>query len=1199
MPSRIPNRAAFRHNRPMPQLHGRHPLYSFLLCFHAARPAVLAVAALLVLAAQGRLFAAPADDASNPPLPSQETLLSGSDWKLGSFAMGEGEAAGAYKPAFNDSAFRSVTVPGEVQLQTGLKGKDLYLQSKALNLINNKEWWYRKTFTVPAADRGKLLRLQFDGVDYYSTIWLNGEKIGAHEGMAEGFSFDVSRQIRYGAENVLVVKTTCPWLPKDRGLTEIVKSSFNLDIPQTLPKPPYFLGGSWGGIPVYGNMSLTMGLYRDVKLLVSEPVVIENLYVYTRSLNPGGSATLEISGNAKNYGDGQGEASIGFAISPQNFAGDTLPLPAKTLDIKPGDNPFTLEFVVRNPHLWWTWDLGKQNLYRIDARLHPGAGGQGNSARTVFGIRTITRDASFSYQLNGQRLFLRGVWYPMSDYYPSRATNETYERDLKELRATYANHLVTQVIEKQDFFDECDKLGLLIFVQMPFSQFGPYEVVAEGNPRREPFIANARMQARGMVLALRTHPSVVQWSPLAEARDSGKWAGPQEGYDFFIAEMQKVITKLSPDTIFHPSLCDLGEHHTWNANYRFYNHFQPLLVSEYGEISPPSMETFKEALTPGQMWSEKNPRRIFHMPVDLQAYTYWTAWEYNDNGFGVFNMFRELHTYIDQDPRSAQELVDGLQLQHAFTLSYATQAFRRKMHNPINGIRTWAYRDIYPGVQFGMVDSNGIPKMNYYFYKRAQKPLAVSFKYEPELESQASGKRLLIPVWIASDLRHPMPLSVATEILTTSGQVVWSKTFAAEAAPDSARQIGRVDWVTPDKPGVYLLRGRATEKNGALATVNTMFIKVAPRAFPKAPRVLLIGWNRYTQPIAAILDALGAKVDVIDESSLDRLAELSDAAAIRARYDVVWLAPLDHFWKLVTPAIGNGLVEAVRQGVGFIHSGGNASFHGGEAVAACLDLTPLAGLLPVRLRSANEDTVYPPYEAGQPLPIGVATIKEIRAADPGWTDAGLHVYGIEGYNWVDPKPQAKVELTVEGRPLLATGAYGKGRTVVFTGFTPAWKAPGEDFLDEQFDNLPVTRAYFVLFGEMLAAATGQQPALPLATVLAARQKPLFQMLKEQPATTMRANVAAATANGHDVSLAIHLTNGKNYARLVRMRMVWDGPQPYLSLYGDNYFDLLPGEQKEISLQLEFPGNLHAPAHGKLLVAGSNLPQSEIPVTVNP
>jgi beta-mannosidase len=1088
-----------------------------------------------------------------------------------------------------------------VQLQTGLKGKDLFLQSKALNLINNQEWWYRKTFTVPAADQGKLVRLRFDAVDYFSTVWLNGEKLGDHDGAAEGFSFDISKQVKFGAENTVVVKVTCPWLPKDRSLMEYAKNPFNLPIPETLPKPPYALGGGWGGIPVYGNMSLTMGVIRDVKLEVSEPVVVEDLFVYTKSLNADGSATIEIAGNAKNYRDGTGEAKIDFDLTPENFKAETIHVPAKALSIQPGDNQFTVEMVVRNPQLWWTWDLGPQNLYRVDARLTSGAGGGGNSASTVFGIRTIERDENLSYRLNGKRLFLRGVWYAMSEYYPSRSNRQSYERDLRLLRASYANHLVTQVPQKQAFYSLCDELGVLVLFEFPFPQFGPYSVLAAGNPRREPFLKNAKEQVQAIVKELRAHPSIVQWSPLAEAHEAdGKWAGPQEGYDFFIAEMKKTIQALSPDTIFHASLCDLGEHHIWNENYRDVFDFQPLMVSEYGEISPPVMETFKEALTADEIWSEKNPRRIYNMPVDLQAYMYWTAWEYNDIGMGVLNMFKEAHTYIDQNIGSAQELVDDLQLTHAYKDSYATEAFRRKMHAPINGIRTWAFRDVYPGIQYGMVDSNGIPKMNYYFYKRAQQPLAVSFAYKSSLESQVSGKRLQIPVWVANEYRRALALKVDAEILTTEGDVVWSKSFDAEALPDASQQVGVVDWVTPDVPGVYILRGRATEKNGTLATVNTAFIKVTPKAFANSPRVLVIGWKRFTTPIASILEALGARVDVIDEASLERLAELKNANALRANYDVVWLAPLDHFWKLVEPAMGDGLAEAVRQGVGFVHSGGNSAFHGGDARPADLDLTRLGELLPVKLRTANEDVVYPAYTAGQALPLSAARIHEIAAADPAWTDAGLNEFGVEGYNQVDALPEGKVELTIEGHPLLATGRYGQGRTVAFTGFTPSWDAPGTDYLDEQFDNLPQTRAYFGLFSEMLAAATGSRPAMNWKQVLAAREKPLFQMLKEQPAATVEtAAPVEAKADGDSTTLALTVKNGKNYARLVRLRIEWDGPQPYISLYGDNYFDLLPGESKSISLELKFPEKLDAPAHGRLIVAGSNLAATEIPVPVNP
>jgi hypothetical protein len=522
------------------------------------------------------------------------------------------------------------------------------------------------------------------------------------------------------------------------------------------------------------------------------------------------------------------------------------------------------------------------------------------------------------------------------------------------------------------------------------------------------------------------------------------------------------------------------------------------------------------------------------------------------------------------------------------------------MYAPINGIRTWAYRDIYPGTQFGMVDSNGIPKMNYYFYKRAQERLALSFAYESALESQVSGKRLQIPAWIANEYRHEASLDVRCEILTPKGEVVWGKSFQATVPGDASKLVGTVDWVTPDAPGVYILRGRAGERGGDLATTNTTYVKVAPRVFAKAHRVLLIGWSQFTRPIASMLEAMGATVDGVNEALLDRLTELRSPDAIRQKYDVIWLAPLDHFWKLVDSRLGDALVSGVGQGVGFIHSGGNAAFHGGAAVPACLELTRLAELLPIKLRTENEDVVYPAYEAGQELPLALGRIKDIQVTDVAWTDAGLREFGIPGFNMVDRAPEGKVVMTVDGRPLLITGQYGQGRTVAFTGFTPSWESLGADFLDEQFVNIPATRAYFGIFAQMLAAATGDHPLTGYAEVLAAREKPLFQMLKElAPARLEAGRTIETKATGGRAKIMVDLRNVASYARLVRLRAEWEGLEPYMSLYADNYFDLLPGEPRAISVELAFPENITRPVRGRLIVEGSNVAPSEIPITVNP
>src|SRR5215469_2747982 len=372
--------------------------------------------------------------ASAVPSPStSQILLTGDDWKLGAFEMGDGEKQDAYLANFDDHAFRAVHVPGEVQLQIGLRGMDLYYQSKSLTLINQKEWWYRKQFFVSKKEVGKLLRLQFDGVDYFASVWLNGEKLGDHEGAYAPFSFDVTGKIRFDKTNVLAVKVTCPWVPKGRGFLEYMKGDWTALDPENqmhTNQPPFFFGPYWDGIPADGNAAFPMGLSREVRLVRSGFSVIDDLFVSTKSLNPDGSATLGMSGTLKNYAPGDVKATLKLQISAENFQGESITLPSQTLTLHPGENAVSLQANVNDAKLWWTWDLGDQNLYKLSAALVLENNNVSDTRQTVFGIRTIALKSDMSYWLNGKRLFLKGAWYPMSDYYGSKPTRETFEKDL-------------------------------------------------------------------------------------------------------------------------------------------------------------------------------------------------------------------------------------------------------------------------------------------------------------------------------------------------------------------------------------------------------------------------------------------------------------------------------------------------------------------------------------------------------------------------------------------------------------------------------------------------------------------------------------------------------------------------------------------------------------------------------------------------
>jgi beta-mannosidase len=1189
---------------------------------------VLALVFAGVALASGPYALAQSAARSTGPAITKEFVLSGDDWKLGSFEMEEGEKQGGFLPDFDDHAFKGVAVPGEVQRQIGLHDMDLYYQSKTLTLVNQKEWWYRKQFLVNRSESGKLLRLMFDGVDYFASVWLNGEKLGEHEGSYVSFSYDVTGKIRFGEPNTLAVKVTCPWLPKGRGFLEYMKGDWTTIDPQSQPhinQPPFFFGPYWDGIPADGNAAFPMGIWRDVRLVSSGFSVIEDLFVSTKSLNGDGSATLTISGTVRNYSDRDVRVALNLKIMPENFAGESLPLPEQTLLLHPGRNSVVLESIIKNPHLWWTWDTGEPNLYKLTGALSLDHRTELDTHEVLFGIRTISVRADMSYWLNGKRLFLKGAWYPMSDYFGSKPTRETFLKDLQLLRAANMNHLVAfTVVEKPEFYELCDQLGILEIFEFPFNQDGPVDVLSYSNPRREAFVQESLRQVRQIILALRSHPSIIEWAAFAEAHAKGGgwgvggWDFEQYGYGPYSEAIGKLVGDLDPGTIYHPSLCDMGEQHFWMGNAGMGNtdsynqHFQAHtgFVSEYGSLSLPVLESLEKELTPEDMWSERNNNvpRWHNLPINISAYSYLSSFDYD----GVASLLDRVDQYVDRHIGSLQDLVDDSQLYQAFLMRYATDAYRRKKYQPVNGTRFWDYGEVWPGIRWGILDYFRVPKMSYYYLKQSQARFTVNFEYEQALESQPSGTRLKIPIWILNDYPQEFTVKLTCQIEDLSGRVVWSKDFDGSVPADGKKEMGTVEWVAPDTPGVYVLRGQAGAGNGQLEASTSTFIKVTPKLFSRQVNVLLIGQKKYSTPIAEMIRAMGVNADVIDEQSLDELARLKDVGKIRERYDVVWLAAFDSLWKFLDSREAEGLREAIRKGVGFVHTGGRGSFHGGFGEGACLDFTPLADVLPVSVQT-RYDLVFDQANQRTNMFSEFTPIKGIRLLQNGeaqWSDGGLSTFGLPGFNETALKPSAREIFSISGHPLLALGGYGQGHVVAFTGFTPAYNEQHAEWdekvvypylLDQELYRNPITEAYFKLFMQMLASASGEKPQTTYDSLLAAREKPLFEILKDLPAAAIEVPGSADVRKSEDgVHFSFRITNGDHYARLLRVRAEWDATSsntPYLVLFNDNYFDLAPSESRTVEGTAFFSKQENRPISGRFIVKGSNAAAKEVSIRI--
>ena len=70
--------------------------------------------------------------------------------------------------------------------------------------------WYGKTFIVPEDMKGEKLFLYFEGIDYISEVWINGEYLGFHEGMFNPFEYDITPYVHWEGENLILVRDNAP-----------------------------------------------------------------------------------------------------------------------------------------------------------------------------------------------------------------------------------------------------------------------------------------------------------------------------------------------------------------------------------------------------------------------------------------------------------------------------------------------------------------------------------------------------------------------------------------------------------------------------------------------------------------------------------------------------------------------------------------------------------------------------------------------------------------------------------------------------------------------------------------------------------------------------------------------------------------------------------------------------------------------------
>ncbi len=341
------------------------------------------------------------------------------DWK---FALSD-SVQDYSSPDSDDSTWRILSLPHDWSIEG-----DFSLDNPSTpggGALPGGIGWYRKSFTLPEADRGKVVYVDFDGIYRNSEVWINGHSLGFRPNGYVSFRYDLTPYLRYGGQpNVIVVKADNSEQPNSR-----------------------WYSGS--------------GIYRNVWLVKVNPVHVDNwgTFVHDMRISPE-EATFALEVRLRNNTGEEREAEVSTSIygpkEERSVATDRTVLSRLTGQ----GGSVTQRFSVPDPALW---SIDSPSLYTAVTEVKV-AGEVVDRYETTFGLRTFRWDSATGFYLNDKPLKIKGVCLHHDLGCLGAAVNvRAIERQLRIMKEMGANAIRTSHnAPAPELLDLCDRMGLLV-----------------------------------------------------------------------------------------------------------------------------------------------------------------------------------------------------------------------------------------------------------------------------------------------------------------------------------------------------------------------------------------------------------------------------------------------------------------------------------------------------------------------------------------------------------------------------------------------------------------------------------------------------------------------------------------------------------------------------------------------------------------
>ena len=377
------------------------------------------------------------------------------DWKFKLDSVGSYSDASA-----NDASWRTLNLPHDWSVE-GKFDKNAPAGTGG-GALPGGLGWYRKTFSIPATQKGKAIFIEFDGVYRNGEVFINGHSLGIRPYGYSSFQYDLTPYLNYGNDkNVIAVKVDNSRQPNSR-----------------------WYSGS--------------GIYRNVWLTTLNKSHINNwgTYVTTPQVNTN-EATVNIQTNVVTAGD----SPTVLETTIYDAAGNTVASASS-----PATSEVSQSLRLSQPKLW---SIERPYLYKAVSRLKSGSSVL-DTYTTTLGVRSFYFDREKGFSLNGKPVKLLGV----CDHHDLGAlgaaiNTRAIERQLQILKGMGCNSIRTSHNPPApELLDLCDKMGFVVMDEA-------FDMWAKAKTKYDYSNDWDQWHAKDLadfITRDRNHPSVVIWS---------------------------------------------------------------------------------------------------------------------------------------------------------------------------------------------------------------------------------------------------------------------------------------------------------------------------------------------------------------------------------------------------------------------------------------------------------------------------------------------------------------------------------------------------------------------------------------------------------------------------------------------------------------------------------------------------------------